>query len=61
MGCLYLIVKGLELAGVAQSLQGDGKNTGFQVAGAVIALLGAFIFFLLLNGQVDASGTIGGY
>jgi hypothetical protein len=57
MGCLYLIVKALELLS-SNEHQTDGKFHGTAQVGAVIAIVSAIGFFFLLDAQVDATTAI---
>jgi len=54
--CLYLVVKGLELLSMQTN---DHKYAAPTAAmGAVLALVGAVVFFLLINEQVKQSSAM---
>lgn len=57
MGCLYLFVKGLEFIANRSYRSEEGKYYATATAGAVVCWLGAIVFFVLLNAQVEASSS----
>lgn len=54
LGCLYLAIKGFEIAGGTNFRDLDGKPTAAAKIAATIAWIGAFVFALLLLAQGNA-------
>ena len=55
MGCLYLIIKALELYSTSKARQNeDGNYDAMAMIAGAIALLGGVGFFIILNGQIDS-------
>jgi len=52
MGCLYLVVKALEILS-SNEHQTEGKFHGTAQAAAVLAIVGAIVFVFLLQAQVE--------
>lgn len=55
LGCVYLLVKGLELASSSAHRTADGKMHITAIIAAVIAFISALIFIFLFNGQASSS------
>lgn len=53
IGCLYLVVKAFEIISSNEHRNAEGKLHTAGMVAAIIALLGALIFVLLLEGQVS--------
>ncbi|MCD1589820.1 hypothetical protein K7H13_03460 [Qipengyuania citrea] len=55
LGCLYLVVKAFELFSASKHRAEEGSWDTAAMVGGAIALVGAFFFLMLINGQVDAA------
>ena len=56
MGCLYLLVKALELFSDGKARRNDdGSNDVAAMIGGFVAILGAIGFFVMLNAQADTA------
>jgi hypothetical protein len=55
MGCVYLLVKCFEFWGSNAYRKADGSFSGVAAAGSVVAMLGAIVFFLMVNAQASSS------